>query len=98
MIGCFCPKSVSQSNCLSKSQAQEQKLDLLATLLQLRPGQRILDVGCGWGGPLVYLAETYGVRGVGLTLSPAQREYAERRVREHDVDVASRSTRSTQTR
>jgi len=71
-----------------ESQAQEQKLDLLSTLLQLRPGQRILDVGCGWGGPLVYLAKRYGVRGVGLTLSPTQREYAERRVREHDVDVA----------
>jgi cyclopropane-fatty-acyl-phospholipid synthase len=71
-----------------ETQAQEQKLDLLAALLQLQPGQRILDVGCGWGGPLVYLAKTYGVRGVGLTLSPAQRAHAENRVSEHGVDVA----------
>jgi cyclopropane-fatty-acyl-phospholipid synthase len=72
----------------NETQAQERKLDLLAAILQLRRGQRILDVGCGWGGPLVYLAKTYGVRGVGLTLSPAQRAYAENRVSEHGVDVA----------
>jgi cyclopropane-fatty-acyl-phospholipid synthase len=66
-----------------ETQAQERKLDLLAALLQLQPGWRILDVGCGWGGPLVYLAKTYGVRGVGLTLSPAQRAYAEDRVSQH---------------
>jgi len=73
---------------VDETQAQERKLDLLAALLQLQPGQRILDVGCGWGGPLVYLAKTYSVRGVGLTLSPAQRAFAENRVSQHGVDVA----------
>jgi len=70
--------------------AQERKLDRLAQLMRLQPGQRVLDVGCGWGGPLVYLARRYGVSGVGLTLSETQREYAERRVREHGVDVTVR--------
>ena len=60
----------------------------MMALLRLRPGQRILDVGCGWGGPLVYLAQKYCVRGVGLTLSPAQRACAEDRASEHGVNVA----------
>src|SRR5687767_12462584 len=47
------------------TESQEAKLDLLAQFMDLKPGQRILDVGCGWGGPLVYLCKTYGVEGVG---------------------------------
>lgn len=74
----------------SVTESQERKLDLLAELMDLRPGQRILDVGCGWAGPLVYLAKRYGIRGVGLTLSPNQKEYADRRIREHGVDVEVR--------
>src|SRR5438874_1146488 len=57
----------------TETAAQEAKLDLLARLMDLQPGQRIMDVGCGWGGPLVYLCKTYNVRGVGLTVSPMQR-------------------------
>lgn len=72
---------------LDDTQSQERKLDLLAGLLELESGQRVLDVGCGWGGPLVYLAKRYDVRGVGLTLSPTQGEFARRRVRENRVDV-----------
>lgn len=67
--------------------SQEAKLDLLARLAGLRPGQRILDVGCGWGGPLTYLCKRYGVRGVGLTLSPAQQRAAEERIARHGVDA-----------
>jgi cyclopropane-fatty-acyl-phospholipid synthase len=63
----------------SDTGSQEAKLDLLAELMDLRAGQRILDVGCGWGGPLVYLSKTYDVHGVGLTLSPAQKRAAEER-------------------
>ncbi len=69
------------------TQSQENKLDLLARLMQISPGQRILEVGSGWGGPLVYLCKKYGVRGVGLTLSPTQRAYAERRIAQYDVDA-----------
>lgn len=67
--------------------SQEEKLDLLATLMDLKPGQRILDVGCGWGGPLTYLSKTYHVRGVGLTLSPTQKIAAQERAAREGADV-----------
>lgn len=60
--------------------AQEAKLDLVAGLAGLRSGMRLLDVGCGWGGPLTYLCTEYGLDGVGLTLSPTQRAAAESRI------------------
>ena len=69
------------------SDSQVAKLDLLAELLDLKPGQRILDVGCGWGGPLVYLCKTYGVTGVGLTLSPSQKRVADERVDRYGIDI-----------
>jgi cyclopropane-fatty-acyl-phospholipid synthase len=71
----------------TETESQEQKLDLLAGLMGLRPGQRILDVGCGWGGPLTYLCKTYGVQGVGLTLSPSQKAVADERSARYGVDV-----------
>jgi cyclopropane-fatty-acyl-phospholipid synthase len=67
--------------------SQEAKLDLFAELMRLQPGQRILDVGCGWGGPLSYLSKRYGVKGVGLTLSPTQKRYAEQRIAAVGADV-----------
>lgn len=72
----------------TETESQEEKLDLLAGLMELRPGMRILDVGCGWGGPLVYLSRKYGVQGVGLTLSPLQRQAAEERVARYGADVS----------
>lgn len=71
----------------TETESQERKLDILAELMQLRPGQRVLDVGCGWGGSLVYLAGRYGVRGVGLMLSTPQLMYAQERARSEGVDV-----------
>ena len=71
----------------SVTDSQERKLDLLARLMQLQPGQRILDVGCGWAGPLIYLVKRYGVKGVGLTLSLKQKEDADRRIREHGAEA-----------
>ena len=53
-------------------QAQEAKLELIARKLNLRPGMRVLDIGCGWGSFLQYAAETRGVSGVGITLSKDQ--------------------------
>jgi cyclopropane-fatty-acyl-phospholipid synthase len=67
--------------------SQEAKLDIFARMLDLKPGQRILDVGCGWGGPLTYLCKRYGVRGVGLTISPKQKVAAEERIAKYGVDV-----------
>jgi cyclopropane-fatty-acyl-phospholipid synthase len=56
--------------------AQTNKYELICRKLALRPGMRLLDVGCGWGGMAMYAAERYGVRAVGVTLSRRQAEYA----------------------
>ena len=56
--------------------AQEAKLDLVCRKLRLRPGQRLLDIGCGWGEALKFAAERYGVQGVGVTISAEQAAYA----------------------
>lgn len=56
--------------------AQVAKLDLICKKLQLKPGERLLDIGCGWGGLAKYAAENYGVEVVGITISKQQYEYA----------------------
>lgn len=56
--------------------AQEQKLDLICKKLQLTKGDRVLDIGCGWGGFAKYAAEHYGVSVTGITLSKEQLTYA----------------------
>lgn len=56
--------------------AQEQKLDLICKKLQLKPGDRVLDIGCGWGGFAKYAAEHYDVSVTGITLSKEQLAYA----------------------
>jgi cyclopropane-fatty-acyl-phospholipid synthase len=61
-------------------QAQENKIRLLLDRLNLRPGQRLLDVGCGWGALAEIAARDYGVHVTGLTLSAEQKQYAEDRL------------------
>lgn len=56
--------------------AQTAKLDLVCRKLQLKRGQRVLDIGCGWGEALKYAAEHYGIEGVGITVSKEQAAYA----------------------
>lgn len=56
--------------------AQEAKLDLVCRKLRLRPGMRVLDIGCGWGEALKFAAERYGVSGVGVTISREQAAHA----------------------
>ncbi|MBA3998107.1 MAG: SAM-dependent methyltransferase [Candidatus Accumulibacter sp.] len=63
-------------------QAQLQKLDYILGKLRLQPGQRLLDIGCGWGALVLRAARDYGVRAVGITLSQKQCELATRRVAE----------------
>ncbi|HEY2396795.1 MAG TPA: cyclopropane fatty acyl phospholipid synthase [Rudaea sp.] len=58
-------------------EAQEAKLHLVCRKLTLKPGMRVLDVGCGWGEALKYAAEHYGIEGVGITLSQEQLAYAQ---------------------
>jgi cyclopropane-fatty-acyl-phospholipid synthase len=66
---------------------QQAKLDLLAELMRLRPGARVLDVGCGWGGALTYLAVRYGVTGVGISLVPQQCDFARDHARQNGVSL-----------
>jgi len=60
--------------------AQEQKLDIICHKLQLKPGERLLDIGCGWGGLVIYAAQKYGVNTVGVTLSKEQHILANERI------------------
>lgn len=64
----------------SLDQAQIQKLDHLCRKLRLQPGERLLDVGCGWGGLARHAAKHYGVQVYGITLSKSQLELANDRV------------------
>ncbi len=56
----------------SLDQAQHDKLDMICRKLRLKPGERFLDIGCGWGALIIYAAENYGVHAHGVTLSEAQ--------------------------
>ena len=62
--------------------AQEAKLDLICRKLDLRPGQRLLDIGCGWGSLVLYAGEHYGVEAVGVTLSEEQAQSANEQARD----------------
>jgi len=62
--------------------AQANKYELICRKLDLRPGMRLLDVGCGWGGMVMHAAQNHGVQAVGITISRQQAELAEKRVAE----------------
>jgi cyclopropane-fatty-acyl-phospholipid synthase len=66
-------------------EAQETKLELVCTKLGLREGERVLDVGCGWGSFALHAAQRRGARVVGITLSEPQAELARRRAVEAGV-------------
>lgn len=61
-------------------QAQEHKFDLVCRKLDLKPGMRLLDVGCGWGGMVIHAARHYGVRALGVTLSRNQADWAQKAI------------------
>jgi cyclopropane-fatty-acyl-phospholipid synthase len=60
--------------------AQEQKLEHICRKLLLKPNERFLDVGCGWGGLLFWAAQHYGVQAVGITLSEHQYDYVKHQI------------------
>jgi cyclopropane-fatty-acyl-phospholipid synthase len=66
----------------SLEQAQADKYELICRKLDLQPGARLLDVGCGWGGMLLHAAQHHGVRAVGVTLSRPQADLARKRAAE----------------
>jgi cyclopropane-fatty-acyl-phospholipid synthase len=69
-------------------QAQQDKLDLICRKLELRPGEHLLEIGCGWGGLAHYAASHYGVTVSGITVSREQREFALERCRGLPVNIA----------
>ena len=70
---------------MTLEEAQEAKLAHIAAKLALRAGQRVLDIGCGWGGMAIYLARKFDVEVLGITLSRRQVELARRRAEEAGV-------------
>jgi len=67
-------------------EAQYEKYDLVARKLDLKPGMRLLDVGCGWGGMVRHAAREYGVQALGVTLSAAQAEWAAQAIKREGLE------------
>ena len=66
--------------------AQKQKLDHICRKLRLKPGERFLDIGCGWGALAMHAAEFYGVEATGITLSENQHRLANERIKAADLE------------
>ena len=77
-------------------EAQEAKLDLICRKLDLQPGMRLLDVGCGWGGLLCYAAQRHRVSAVGITVSAEQANEARRRCAGLPVEIRLQDYREIQ--
>jgi len=71
--------------CMALAAAQEAKLEHVCRKLMLKPGERFLDIGAGWGGLLLWAAENYGVRATGITLSKNQHAHVNRLIAERGL-------------
>lgn len=67
-------------------QAQHDKLEMICRKLRLKPDEKMLDIGCGWGGLICYAARNYGVRAHGVTLSQAQFDYAREKIQRLELE------------
>ena len=70
----------------SLEDAQENKMNLIAQKLQLKEGEELLDIGCGWGTLVAHLAKYYGVNTTGVTIAQAGAEWATRQIQEYGVE------------
>lgn len=68
-------------------EAQEKKLDLVCRKIGLKPGQTLLDIGCGWGSLLKFAAENYGAKGVGITISEEQVKLGRELCRDYPIEI-----------
>lgn len=85
-------------NALNLEKAQTDKLDLVCRKLHLKAGQKVLDIGCGWGGTARYMAENYGVEVVGITISGEQAGLAKSFCRGLPIDIRLLDYRALQGR
>jgi cyclopropane-fatty-acyl-phospholipid synthase len=79
------PSQYSDGGATTLEEAQFAKREMICRKLALKPGERVLDVGCGWGSWVIHAAQEYGVSALGVTISDAQAELAQRRVAEAGV-------------
>jgi cyclopropane fatty-acyl-phospholipid synthase-like methyltransferase len=70
----------------SLEQAQENKMDLIAQKMQLKKGESLLDIGCGWGTLVAHMAKYYGVESTGVTIAQAGADWANRQIKEYGVE------------
>ena len=70
------------NGCDSLEKAQLSKYEHICRKLMLKNDERLVDIGCGWGGMLIYAARNHGIKGLGCTISPNQYEYANDRIKE----------------
>ena len=75
------------ANAQTLEQAQFDKLDLICRKLELKPGERLLEIGCGWGGLARHAAQHFGVEVVGITVSREQQKLAQQRCEGLPVDI-----------
>ena len=75
---------------MTLEQAQIAKVDLSLSKCDLKPGQKLLDIGCGWGTTAIRAAENYGVNSIGITLSKNQLEFASSRIANSETSVEFR--------
>jgi cyclopropane-fatty-acyl-phospholipid synthase len=77
-------------------EAQAAKLNLICRKIGVEVGDRVLDIGCGWGGFLQYVAEEYGARGVGVTVSEEQARLGRTRCKDQPVEIRLQDYRDLQ--
>ena len=77
--------AVFPSETATLEEAQYEKYDLVCRKLDLKPGDRLLDLGCGWGGMVRHAAKHYGVKALGATLSREQAEWAQQKIAEEGL-------------
>jgi sphingolipid C9-methyltransferase len=74
----------------SLEEAQDNKMNIIARKMQLKPGEQLLDIGCGWGTLVMHLAKNYGVDCTGVTIAQAGADWGMRQIEENGVKDKAR--------